>query len=57
MFCLYTLPLARLAQAKIQTLKTLSWIFTILLKPILKSLYRTLYQNILGPVEGQGITM
>ena len=38
MFCLYTLPLARQAQAKIQTLTTLSWIFTILLKSILKIL-------------------
>ena len=38
MFCLYTLPLARPAQAKIQMLTTSSWIVTILLKSLLKSL-------------------
>ena len=34
MFCLYTLPLARPAQAKIQMLTTSSWIATILLKSL-----------------------
>ena len=38
MFCLYTLPLARPAQAKIQILTTSSRIVTILLKSLLKSL-------------------
>ena len=38
MFCLYTLPLARPAQAKIQMLTTSSWIVTIFLKSLLKSL-------------------
>ena len=38
MFCLYTLPLARPAQAKIQMLTTSSRIVTILLKALLKSL-------------------
>ena len=38
MFCLYTLPLARPAQPKIQMLTTSSWIVTILLKSLLKSL-------------------
>ena len=38
MFCLYTLPLARPAQAKIQMLTTSSQIVTILLKSLLKSL-------------------
>ena len=37
MFCLYTLPLTRPAQAKTQMLTTSSWIVTMLLKPILKS--------------------
>ena len=41
MFCLYTLPIARPAQAKIQMLTTSSWIVTILLKSLLKS-FRTL---------------
>ena len=34
MFCLYTLPLARPAQAKIQMLTTSSWSVTILLKSL-----------------------
>ena len=34
MFCLYTLPLARPAHAKIQMLTTSSWIVTILLKSL-----------------------
>ena len=38
MFCLYTLRLARPAQAKIQMLTTPRWIVTILLKSLLKSL-------------------
>ena len=38
MFYFYTLPLARPAQAKIQMLTTSSWIVTILLNPLLKSL-------------------
>ena len=38
MFCLYTLPLARPAQAKIKMLTTSSPIVTILLKTFLKSL-------------------
>ena len=38
MFCLYTLPLARPAQAKIQMLRTPSWIVTNRLKLLLKSL-------------------
>ena len=38
MFCLYTLPLARPAQAKIQMLTASSWVVTILLKFLLKSL-------------------
>jgi hypothetical protein len=38
MFCLYTLPLARPAQAKIQMLTTSSWIFKTFLKSLLKSL-------------------
>ena len=47
MFCLYTLPLARPAQAKIQMLTTSSWIVTILLKSLLKSL--VLYELLLFP--------
>ena len=38
MFCLYTLPLARPGQTKIQMLTTSSWIITILLKSLLSSL-------------------
>ena len=38
MFCIYTLLLVRPAQAKIQMLTTSSWIVTILLKSLLKSL-------------------
>ena len=38
MFCLYALPLARLALAKIQMLTTSSWTVTILLKSLIKSL-------------------
>ena len=37
MFCLYTLPLARPAQAEIQMLTTSSWIVKILLKSLLES--------------------
>ena len=43
MFCLYTLPLARPTQAKIQMLTTSSWIVTILLKSL--GLYVLCYKS------------
>ena len=51
MFCLYTLPLARPAQAKIQMLTTSSWIVTILLKSL-----GLLYFKITGKAQTPNIS-